>query len=252
MARYFTINVDLSEQLGLVRAEQDVYFALTTLCKMSETGKWKRNYRELERWARTGSDNTATKAYKSLLAKGLIIETPAGVTVPKQGIQTPQNGVSTPQNGVQSPQNGEKSPQNGALNIINNKNKSKHASLFDDFWDSFKDENWKRSKRRTEAYFWSKDFPQSWRELAVARAKDHEPGRDPYWYLKDEDFLKVGNGMQQEEERPYYLTQKEIGESWSKGINLILVRDNETQLYHRITEETYKKFKDGKWFTSAG
>ena len=50
-----------------------------------------------------------------------------------------------------------------------------------------------------------------WRRLAVERAKEHAPERDPYWYLHDYDFLNNGCVMDAEpvNDKPDWLNADE-------------------------------------------
>ena len=142
-----------------------VFEALVYLCE--KTGEWKGSYSELARFSCCGSHQTAMRAVNKFV----------------------QNGLVVVQNGQIIVQNGQVSKEERTKEENKKINKSKHASSFEEFWNNFdKGNQWSRSKNRTRQYF--ETMPSDWQQLAIEKAKTATADRDPYWFLKDEDFLR--------------------------------------------------------------
>ena len=139
-----------------------VFEALVYLCE--KTGEWKGSYSELARFSCCGSRTAAFKIVKRLLNKGWVFLS--------------ETGVFTMETKCKEERSKEE-----------NINKSMHASSFEKFWALYDTENqWSRSKNRTRQYF--ETMPLDWQQLAIEKAKTAPAARDPYWFLKDEDFRR--------------------------------------------------------------
>ena len=208
---YFVVHSRELRELGLTGTDALVYSALRIL---TSKGPWKGSARQLAEESLCGTDDTAARSLRRLIGKGLFVLAADGVT-------TPQNAERPPQNEEQAPQNAEKSKERTKENdnIINI---SMHACLFDDFWVSFSSEGFERSKNRTKRLFES--MPSDWQRLAIEKAKNHVSGRDPYWYLKDEDFLRAERPKEVAPAEPKSLSGEEIDACMAAGIPMKVVK----------------------------
>ena len=84
-------------------------------------------------------------------------------------------------------------------------------------------------------------MPTDWHALALERASEHEPDRNPYWFLKDEDFLKV-SAKEIKTEKPEWLTPDEQDDCLKAGIPICICRDPETGLYKVTTKQQAEQF----------
>ena len=231
-----------ARKYSLTGTDAMVFEALFYLCE--KTGEWKGTYSKLAQFSCCGGRMTAKRSVERLIAMGLIAQNEHGFAQIER--QNAQNEQISKERRTKK-ENIKESPK------VSNKRAGQpdFSKKFLEFWRRYAPlVKYDNRKKATAAIFDSDEFPESWRDLAVARAENHSPEANPYFWIKENHFLRETIDVKKKEPaHPYYLTQKEIGEAWSRGVNLILVQDNETQLYHRITEDTYKNFKDGNWFT---
>ena len=126
----------------------------------------------------------------------------------------------------------ERTKENNIINI------SMHACLFDDFWVSFSSEGYERSKNRTKRLFES--MPSDWQQLAIEKAKNHVSGRDPYWWLKDEDFLRAERSKEVAPAEPKSLSGEEIDACMAAGIPMKVVKYKDR--FPVVTEADARRF----------
>ena len=116
-----------------------------------------------------------------------------------------------------------------------------HA-LFEKFWNSYDQEDkWKRSKWRTKKYFESMN--EDWQQLAVERANNHESERDPYWFLQDEDFLRVGASANTKiEDSPHWLTNEDQYTLMQAGSVLAFCQKPDGKGFGTVTQADAERF----------
>ena len=208
---YFVVHSRELRELGLTGTDALVYSALRIL---TSKGPWKGSLQKLADESLCGGKTTAHRSLSRLIEKGLAKITEDGIILFQNGTVALQNGTNLFQNGTISK---ERTKENN--NIINI---SMHACLFDDFWVSFSSEGYERSKNRTKRLFES--MPSDWQQLAIEKAKNHVSGRDPYWYLKDEDFLRAERSKEVAPAEPKSLSGEEIDACVAAGIPMKVVK----------------------------
>ena len=225
---YFVVHSRELRELGLTGTDALVYSALRIL---TSKGPWKGSLQKLADESLCGGRLTAWRSVERLIELNIISRD-------NDGLQFVQNEHRFVQNERKSVQNEqflkERTKENN--NIINI---SMHACLFDDFWVSFSSEGYERSKNRTKRLFES--MPSNWQRLAIERAKNHESGRDPYWYLKDEDFLRAERSKEVAPAEPKLLTGEEIDACMAAGIPLKVVKYKGR--FPTVTEADARRFK---------
>ena len=107
---YFLVDINSAQQLDLSGSELLVYSALVYLTKHSA---WKGSTYQLAKLSRCGDADTAGRVVKKLIARGLIVRTTLGISLP-------QNAASLPQNAAVIPQNAANQKKVTKKNIINN------------------------------------------------------------------------------------------------------------------------------------
>lgn len=82
-----------------------------------------------------------------------------------------------------------------------------------------------------------------WRRLAVERAAEHEPDRDPYWYLHDYDFLNNGCVMDKEpvSDKPDWLNGDEQTNCLQAHIPLAVCWNSDAKKYGVVTLDQAEK-----------
>ncbi len=226
-----------ARKYGLTGTDAMVFEALVYLCKNS--GEWKGSYIELARFSCCGDRLTAMRSVKRLADSGIIVQNEQGI------VQIERENV---QNDTKSKEERTKEERK---NNINKRMEESHTRpstdplppLFKEFFDSYtsvSENKWKRSTLPALHVF--EKMPRDWQVLAAQRAKDHPPDRDPYWYLKDEDFLRVGYGKKEAPAQPHWLTGEEQDECLKAGIILVVCRIPQTNRYGTVTKEDAEKF----------
>ena len=66
-------------------------------------------------------------------------------------------------------------------------------------------------------------MPQQWRARATEQAPKREKGRNPYWWLKDEDFLRA-DGSAAVVAEPHILTNEEQTSCLEAGVPMVVVK----------------------------
>ena len=171
-----------------------------------------------------GGRHTAMRSLQRLIDRGLVVQNePSVVQIAPQMVQNEPKI---------------KEERSKEENIIN---KSMHASSFEEFWSLYDTENqWSRSKNRTRQYF--ETMPLDWQQLAIEKAKTAPAARDPYWFLKDEDFRRVVSAKKGEPAAPKWLTGEEQDQYMSEGRTLVVCQNPETNRFGAVTKEDADKF----------
>ncbi len=225
-----------ARKYGLTGTDAMVFEALVYLCKNS--GEWKGSYSELARFSCCGGKMTASRCLQRLIDRGLASQNETGA----YQIETEKS-----QNDTNSKEERTKEERKN----INKRMEESHTRpstdslppLFKEFFDSYtsvSENKWKRSTLPSLHVF--EKMPRDWQVLAAQRAKEHPPDRDPYWYLKDEDFLRVGSKKQEAPAAPHWLTPQEQHECLQDGISLVVCQIPHTDRFGTVTKEDAEKF----------
>ena len=243
---FYTTHIDAAETLGLYGSDAQVYFALAYLAKHQP---WRGSYRELARLSRCGkSKSAAFKCVQRLLYKGLLVQTDEGLKVSKLETQTVK--LETP--AVKLETNLKESNKENINNIKESKNVMREAqtlppsvlSSFNEFWNNYAPIGADRKYKRACLLLWSSEkMPEEWRRIAVERAKEHPADRKVFFWLKDEDFLRVDGGAQASAEKPHWLSGVEQDDCLRGGIALAVCKNPETGLFGTVTKEDAVRFK---------
>lgn len=182
---------------------------------------------------------TALRALERLLERGIVIKT--------------ESGLRIAQNEQVVAQNEQNLKESSKENINKNKSSlsvSKDTSItdgrtdFDLFWASFAPSGVLRKKKNAcRAFFFGKDMCDDWRKLAIERAAEHEPDRDPYWYLHDYDFLNNGCVMDKEpvSDKPDWLNGDEQTNCLQAHIPLAVCWNSDAKKYGVVTLDQAEK-----------
>lgn len=232
---FFVVDTHIADELGLTGSDLLVYSALAYL---SKNKAWKGNYSKLARYSGCGSYHVAKRTLERLIIRGLIIHTEDGYQI-RQNVQADRQNVQVDR------QNVSKSKESNKENINNIKRTSVNIKTdgqtdFNLFWSSYAPAGAYRKYKRATQKVWS-EMPTDWHALALERASEHEPDRNPYWFLKDEDFLKV-SAKEIKTEKPEWLTPDEQDDCLKAGIPICICRDPETGLYKVTTKQQAEQF----------
>lgn len=240
---YFIVDINSAQQLDLTGSELLVYSALVYLTKRRA---WKGSTYQLAKLSRCGNRMTAGRALERLIERGLVFRT-------VNGLSLAQNEPSLAQNEPQTAQNEQNLKESSKENINKNKSSlsvSKETSSadgrtdFDLFWAAFAPAGALRKKKSAcRSFFFSKDMCDDWRRLAVERAAQHEPDRDPYWYLHDYDFLNNGCVMDAEpvNSKPDWLNGDEQTNCLQAHIPLAVCWNPDAKKYGVVTLDQAEK-----------
>lgn len=240
---YFIVDINSAQQLNLTGSELLVYSALAYLTKRKA---WKGSTYQLAKLSRCGSHDTAQRAVDRLVEHGLIVQDNNGIIVT-------QNATAITQNASKITQNASNLKESSKENINKNKSSlsvSKDTSSadgrtdFDLFWANFAPSGALRKKKSAcRSFFYSKDMCDDWRRLAVERAAEHEPDRDPYWYLHDYDFLNNGCVMDAEpvNNKPDWLNGDEQTNCLQAHIPLAVCWNPDAKKYGVVTLDQAEK-----------
>ena len=195
---YFIVDIGNAQQLDLTGSELLVYSALAYLTKRKA---WKGSSYKLAKYSLCGDATTASRTLARLIKRGLVVRNLDGSVIL-------QNAAPVRQNAAETLQIAANLKESNKENINKNKSSlsvSKDTSItdgrtdFDIFWANFAPSGALRKKKSAcRSFFFSDNMCDDWRRLAVERAAEHEPDRDPYWYLHDYDFLNNGCVMDTE------------------------------------------------------
>ena len=80
-------------------------------------------------------------------------------------------------------------------------------------------------------------MPNDWRKLAIERAKEHDPDRNPLFWLQDGEFLKIGRGKSDapQNEQPDWLNRDEQTNCLLAHIPLATSWNPDTKSYGVVT-----------------
>ena len=233
---FFVVDTHIADELGLTGSELLVYSALAYLTKRKA---WKGSPNQLAKLSRCGKRMTALRALEKLLERGLLIKTDGGLRIAQNEQVVSQNEQKIAQN---EPNLKESSKEN--INKIKESKEVKELPsfhpLFLEFWKNYSPVGDDRKYKKACSQLFN-SLPDDWKELAVSRASEHEPERKVFFYLKDEDFLKV-SAKEIKTEKPEWLTPDEQDDCLKAGIPICICRDPETGLYKVTTKQQAEQF----------
>ena len=233
---FFVVDTHIADELGLTGSELLVYSALAYLTKRKA---WKGSPNQLAKLSRCGKRMTALRALEKLLERGLLIKTDGGLRIAQNEQVVSQNEQKIAQN---EPNLKESSKEN--INKIKESKEVKELPsfhpLFLEFWKNYSPVGDDRKYKKSCSQLFT-SLPDDWKALAVSRASEHEPERKVFFYLKDEDFLKV-SAKEIKTEKPEWLTPDEQDDCLKAGIPICICRDPETGLYKVTTKQQAEQF----------
>jgi len=241
---FYTTHIDAAETLGLYGSDAQVYFALAYLAKHQP---WRGSYRELARLSRCGkSKNTARATVELLIKRGLLVQTDEGLSVVKNRTEAVNNRTQAVNNRTNLKESNKENINNinkNSLSVCDTTARTDGQTdfLFETFWKNYSAVGGMRKYKRACVSVWKK-MPENWRALAAERAKEHAAERNPYWWLKDEDFLRVDGGAQAAAEKPHWLSGVEQDDCLRGGIALAVCKNPETGLFGTVTKSDAEKF----------
>lgn len=240
---YFIVDIGNAQQLDLTGSELLVYSALAYLTKRKA---WKGSTYKLAKYSRCGSANTAKRAVDRLIERGLIVQDSNGYIVLQNDAVKLQNDAKLLQNDA-NPKESSKENINknkSSLSVSKETSSADGRTDFDLFWASFAPSGVLRKKKNAcRAFFFGKDMCDDWRKLAIERAAEHEPDRDPYWYLHDYDFLNNGCVMDAEpvNDKPDWLNGDEQTNCLQAHIPLAVCWNPDAKKYGVVTLDQAEK-----------
>lgn len=240
---YFIVDINSAQQLNLSGSELLVYSALAYLTKRRA---WKGSTYQLAKLSRCGSYKTAGRALERLLERGVVTKTDNGYII---GQNVPSIGQNVPQMRQNVPNLKESSKENinknkSSLSVSKETSSADGRTDFDDFWSAYAPVGaFRKKKSACKAFFYGKDMCDDWRKLAIERAAQHTPDRDPYWYLHDYDFLNNGCVMDAEpvNNKPDWLNGDEQTNCLQAHIPLAVCWNPDAKKYGVVTLDQAEK-----------
>ena len=242
---FYTIHIETAECLGLMGSDAQVYFALAYLAKHEA---WRGSYRELARLSRCGCKETARVTVTRLVQKGLLVQSEQGLALTeKRSSETRILPLSTEKLPILKESNKENinNIKKNSLSVSEQRDRTDGQTdlLFETFWNNYAVVGGMRKYKTACRKVWQK-LPEAWRCLAAERAKEHSSERNPYWWLKDEDFLRIDGGKVSSvvPEKPHWLSGVEQDDCLRGGIAMAVCRNPETGLFGTVTKSDAEKF----------
>jgi hypothetical protein len=173
---------------------------------------------------------TARRSFERLLSMGLIAQNEHGAAqIEHENAQNEQ--ISKEERTKEENINNKKSGV-----VIDHTTHTTFSSFFNLFSPNGEFKSYEKSCKK----IWQ-TMPQDWRKLAVEKAPAAAEGRNPYYYLSDEDFLK--SDSPQRAAKPQWLSGDEIDSRLRDGIPLAVCRNPETGMFGTVTKDDADKFK---------
>ena len=189
---YFVVDINNAQQLDLTGSELLVYSALAYLTKRKA---WKGSSYKLAKYSLCGDATTASRTLARLIKRGLVVRNLDGSVVLQNAAPVRQNAAETLQIAANLKESSKENinKNKSSLSVSKETSSADGRTDFDIFWANFAPAGALRKKKSAcRSFFFSDNMCDDWRQLAVERAAEHEPDRDPYWYLHDYDFLNNG------------------------------------------------------------
>ena len=224
-----------ARKYGLTGTDAMVFEALVYLCKKS--GEWKDSFAALARFSCCGDRTTAVRAFGRLLNAGVIVQNAQG------SVQIAHETVQNATNSKEERTKEENINNNKSLPAIYKPSDDGRQAGFNLFWKKFNPLPEFNRRKNACKKIWE-TLPEDWRTLAVERAAEHSNERNPLFYLRDEDFLKVGSPDTSPAEKasPEWLVGSAIDDALRAGIKLSVCKNPETGLFGTVTREEAELF----------
>ena len=275
--KYYLIYDQVAEQLKLEGVELMLFSALAF---MTNKYPYTKGARHLSQETHCGSKDTVLRTLDKLAAKGLVVRDRNGITLSVSARQAVQNATPSAQTETPAAQNETVAAQNATNqkerskeninNIINNTNQiqqeeeegstDKSGFSYDidfiSFWDNF-NVNSAYSNRKKACYLLWCRMPDEWKALAEEAAPYHAADANPYFWLKNEQFLtdleahydnmsadgSKGNIQEMPHEEPHWLSYAEQDECRAKKIIMVNCKKPGEELYGTLKEEEWKIYQ---------
>lgn len=240
---YFVVDINSAQQLNLTGSELLVYSALAYLTKRKA---WKGSSYKLAKYSRCGSAKTAERVLRRLIEDGKVFRTVDGFSLRQNDAPQGQNDAVLRQNDANLKESSKENinKNKSSLSVSKETDRTDGRTDFDIFWANFAPAGALRKKKNAcRAFFYSKDMCDDWRKLAIERAAEHEPDRDPYWYLHDYDFLNNGCVMDDEQvsNKPDWLNGDEQTNCLQAHIPLAVCWNPDAKKYGVVTLDQAQK-----------
>ena len=229
-----------ARKYNLTGTDAMVFEALVFLC--AKTGECKISSYKLADFSRCGDATTATRTLKRLIDRGLVLQNAAGVL--QIAVEMLQNAANPKK------ENQKENIIHKKINLPSSKEECKGGGLVD-FSDSFS-EFWAAYKplpeydnRKIKCYEQWQKIPESWRVLALQNAENHAVNTNPFFWLREEAFLRVGAKKVCDTPKlsPHWLSGVEQDDCLRAGITLVVCRNPETGKFGTVTKDDADKFK---------
>ena len=209
-----------------------VFEALVWLSRQTKDGAVKISYAKLAEFSLCGGKTTCFDAIKRLIKQGLVFEIRTGVFE----IRTEPSEIRTI-----SKEERTKEENINIKEVVVKKNNNTTATFFD-FWKIVSPNGEYKSYEKACEKLWDK-MPKDWRQLACRRATQKIPERSPYYYLKDEDFLRAGAAVATKTmEAPLWLAPEEVHKRITDGEVLVFCRRPDGKGFGTVTQADAERF----------
>jgi len=211
--------------LGLTGSDAWVYCALRVLCANQP---WNGTMQKLAEESMCGGKDTANRAVARLIDRGIVQKTKDGITLTQNASNETQNASVQTQNASNLRERSKENRNNiKECPSVNNApmretDTSGGQTDFDVFWCSIAPTG-AENKYRSACERLFNSMPQQWRARATEQAPKREKGRNPYWWLKDEDFLRA-DGSAAVVAEPHILTNEEQTSYLEAGVPMVVVK----------------------------
>ena len=226
-----------SRRYGLQGTDAMVFEALVWLSRQSKDGAVKISYSKLAEFSLCGTRGTAFYAIERLVSKGIVFKIGTGVfkiSTEVFKIDTEIKEERTKEENINI---------NKSLPAIKKEPSDGWLAGFNLFWEKFNPSGEFNRRKNACKKIWA-TLPEDWRKLATDRAGAHSSERNPLFYLRDEDFLKVGSAGSAKEEKaaPTWLTGEQQDEYLRGGTAVVVCRNPQTGRFGAVTKEDAERF----------
>ena len=226
-----------ARKYGLTGTDAMVYEALVFLCK--KTGECRVSYSKLAEFSCCGDRSTAYRALRVLLEKGLVLQNATGVL--QIATETLQNATIPKEKRTKK----ENTKINNKSLPANNKPSGGGLAGFDEFWKNFSPVGEYVRRKKACLEYWKDDtkMTDDWRRLAIERASEHEGQPNPYFWLCNEDFLRVGASADTKiEDSPHWLTNEDQYTLMQAGAVLAFCHKPDGKGFGTVTQADAERF----------
>ena len=217
-----------ARKYNLTGTDAMVFEALCSLCR--KTGEWKGSFATLARYSCCGGRMTARRSFERLLSMGLIAQNEHGAAQIEH-----ENAQNEPKIKEERTKEENIIKESGVVT-----DHTTHTT-FSSFFKLFSPNGEYKTYEHECKKLWQ-NMTESWRILAQSRARLFMD-RNPLFYLRDEDFLRVGETAKNKtRSSPQWLTGGQQDECLRAGIILAVCRNPETGKFGTVTKEDAEKF----------